>query len=290
MKLNWRRTLYGIQALAAIAFAVACGGLVDPPFPATATRFGTPPVYARWWAMTTTCSGISGSLEKVKWYVVPGVTQFTLSRETVSAYWTEASNSIVIADSSLLDGSVVRHEMLHALVRTSGHPRSAFLDHCLGVVSCTPDCVADAGPPTELGATGPVVPADSIDVGIDFLPNPPASNVDGGVFTMVVSAHNPADHPVIVSLMSPGGSLAAPFSFEIRQAFAPGGGLRGAINLSDPVLTRFAAGETKRQYFDFVIGQTIRNRTLTNGVYRISASYGSHAAVIAQFTIAAPSP
>lgn len=288
MKLTSRTTLYGIQALAAIVILASCDRIVDPPLPATAASFVPPPVYAKWWAMTTTCSGISGSLDNISWYVVPGVTQFKLDKETVSAYWTEASNSIVVADSSVLDGSVVRHEMLHALVRTSGHPRSAFLDHCLGVVSCTPECVSDAGPAPGLAATGPAVPPDSIDVSIDFLPNAPASNVDGGVFTMVVSAHNSADHRVIVSLLSPNGSFAAPFSYEIRQAFTPGGVLRGSINITDPVMIRFAAGETKRQYFDFVIGQTIRNRTLTNGVYRISGAYGGHSAVINQFTIAPP--
>lgn len=287
MKLR-RSALYGAQAVAAIASAVACDRIVDPPLPTSATAFVPPPVYAKWWAMTTTCSGLSGSLEKISWYVVPGVTEFKLNKEAVSAYWTEGSNSIVVADSSVLDGSVVRHEMLHSLVRTSGHPRSAFLDHCLGVVSCTSSCVSDAGAPPSFGATGPAVPPDSIDVGVYFLPNPPASNVDGGVFTMVVSARNSADHPVSVSLLSPNGVVATPFSYEIRQAISPGGRLVGSINSMDPALTRFTAGETKRQYFDFVIGRTFRNRTITNGVYRIAAAYGSHSTIISQFTIAPP--
>ncbi|MEO5902875.1 MAG: hypothetical protein ABIQ55_02570 [Gemmatimonadaceae bacterium] len=288
MKLNWRSAQYGVQALAAIAFAVACERIVDPPLPPTSTSFVPPPVYAKWWAMTTTCSGISGSLEKISWYVVPLVAEFTLKKETVSAYWTEGSNSIVVADYSVLDGSVVRHEMLHSLVRTSGHPRSAFLERCLGVVSCTSACIADAGPPPRFDAPGPAVPADSIDVGIDFLPNRPASNIDGGVFTMVVSAHNKANQPVLVSLSPPGGVVAAPFSYDIRPAFSPGVRLLGSINSTDPALTRFAAGETKRQYFDFVIGNVTRDRTITNGVYRVTAAYGTHSAVISQFTIAPP--
>lgn len=239
--------------------------------------------------MTTTCSGIPASLEKISWYFVPGVTEFTLKKTAVSAYWTEGSNSIVVADYSVLDGSVVRHEMLHSLLRTSGHPRSAFLDHCLGIVSCTAACVADAGPPPSFDATGPALPPDSIDVGIDFLPNPPASNIDGGVFTMVVSAHNSADHPVLVSLVSPSGAVATPFSYDIRPAgFAPGVRLLGSINNTDPALTRFAAGETKHQYFDFVIGNVIRSRTITSGVYTVTASYGTHSTTISQFSIAPP--
>ena len=288
MKLKWRNTLYGIQLLGAVAFAGACERLVDPPLPGTAVAFVPPPVYAKWYALTTTCSGIQRPFESISWYVVPGVTQFKLSKETVSAYWTQGSNSIVIADSSVLDGSVVRHEMLHSLVRTSGHPRSAFLEHCLGVVSCTPSCVEDAGPPSNLGAAGPAVPPDSIDTQIEFSPNPPSADIDGGVFTMVVSARNKADHPVLVSLLAPNGSTTDAYSYDIRPAFSPGGRILGSVSLSDPAVTRFAAGETKRQYFDFVIGRVIRNRTVTNGVYRITAAYGGHAATIPQYTIGPP--
>lgn len=288
VRLNWRSALYGIQAIAAVAFAVACDRIVDPPLPATATSFVPPPVYAKWWAMTTTCSGISRPLENISWYVVPGVTQFKLSKETVSAYWTEGSNSIVVADSSVLDGSVVRHEMLHSLVRSSGHPRSAFLDHCLGLVSCTPDCVSDAGPASELSVAPTVVPPDSIDLQIEFLPAAPTTGVDDGVFTMVVSARNRADHPVFASLGLRNGQPAATFSYEIRPAFPPGGGIIGSWNLNDVAANRFAAGETKREYFDFVIGQVVKNRTLTTGVYRITAWYGSHSATIPQFTISPP--
>jgi len=276
--------------LAAVAFAAACDRIVDPPLPTTAVAFVPPPVYARWWALTTTCAGISRPLAEVSWYVVPGVTQFNLRHETVSAYWTQGSNSIVIADSSVLDGSVVRHEMLHSLVRTRGHPRSAFLEHCLGIVSCTPECVADAGPAPSVGELGPVVPPDSIETQIDFLPNPPSTNIDGGVFSMVISAHNPADHPVVVPLLTSGGLVIAPYSFEIRPAFSPGGRIFGSLSLVDPAVTRFAAGETKRQYFDFVIGQVMRNRTVTNGVFRVTGSYGTHSTVIPQYTITASPP
>src|SRR5512140_245269 len=116
----------------AAVFAAACERIVDPAFPPTATQFVPPPVYDRWWAMTASCAGVTGSLSKVSWYVVPGVTEFQLKGQTVSGYWTQGSNSIVVADSSRLDGSVIRHEMLHALIRGTGHPRSAFLEKCAG--------------------------------------------------------------------------------------------------------------------------------------------------------------
>jgi len=289
VKLHWRSSLLGIQLIAVAVFATACEHhIVDPALPSTAIAFVPPPVYAKWWATTESCSGVTGSLASVTWYVVPGVSEFQLKRETVSGYWTEASNTIVIADSSQFDGSVVRHEMLHALIRTSGHPRSAFLERCAGVVSCTSQCVADAGPAPKLSVTPPTVPADSLEIGLQLSPDPPSVGIDGGVFSLIVSVRNPTDHPVVASLTGSGGVVSAPFSYEIRAAFSPGVKIQGALNLSDPSITRFAAGETKRQYFDFVIGNVVKNRTVTNGVYRISGSYGGHSAFIAAVTIGPP--
>ena len=125
MKLSWRGPVYCVQLFAAVAFATACEHMiVDPAFPPTSVAFTPPPVYARWWDMTQSCSGITGSLAAVSWLVVPGTSDFQFKGQTVSGYWTAGSNSIVIADSVQLDGSVIRHEMLHALIKGSGHPRS----------------------------------------------------------------------------------------------------------------------------------------------------------------------
>ena len=158
----------------------------------------------------------------------------------------------------------------------------------LGAVAFAVACEGIVGPPPDLGATGPVVPPDSIETQIDFLPNPPSIYVDGGVFSMVISARNRADHPVVVSLVSSSGARVAAFSYEIRPAFTPGARIVGSVNLNDPAVSSFAAGETKRQYFDFVIGRVFGNRTVTNGIYRISGSYGTRSTIIPQYTIGSP--
>jgi hypothetical protein len=264
VKPTWRKALCSFQLIAAVAFATACEHtLVDPALPSTATLYVAPSVYQKWWTMAETCSGVTRPLANVTWFYIPGVSLFQLGNQVVSGYWSAASNRIVLADNSRLDGTVVRHEMVHALIRTSGHPRSIYLEKCAGVVSCTPDCVADAGPPGTANLGYTTVPPDSLDVSIQIVPDPPNVAVDSGVFSVVISAHNRASFPVNVALPLAGGLPVAPFSFEIRGLLAPGPRISGVLDMSDPSVTTFAAGETKRQYFDFVIGNVVRNKTIT---------------------------
>jgi len=259
--------------------------IVDPAFPPTSVAFTPPPVYARWWDMTQSCSGITGSLAAVSWLVVPGTSDFQFKGQTVSGYWTAGSNSIVIADSVQLDGSVVRHEMLHALIKGSGHPRSDFLQKCAGVVSCTSQCVSDAGPPPKIDASIPTVSPDSLELSLQFVPDQPRASIDGGIFTLIVSVRNPASHPVTASLLTPSGVVLPPYSFEIKAAFIPGVKTQGQLNLTDASVSTFGPGETKHQYFDFVIGSVVKNRTVTVGVYRITGFYGSHQVTLNPVTI-----
>ncbi len=283
VKPTCRNALYSIQLVAAVAFATACDPIVDPALPTTATLFVPPPVYEKWWAMTETCSGVPRPLEDVAWFLVPGVSSFQLNKEAVSGYWTQGSNRVVLAGASRLDGSVVRHEMLHALIRTSGHPRSYFLGKCAGVVSCTPRCVSDAGQfPSASVAAQPVL-ADSIDVSVALIPGTPTVAVDSGVFSMVITAHNRASHPVTVPSSSLNSGFTAPFSFEIRLSQVAR--IAGTLDLDDPSVTTFAAGETKKQYFDFVIGNALKDRTVTSGVYRVTGSYSTHSAVLTSVVI-----
>jgi len=278
--------LCSFQLIAAVAFATACERIVDPALPSTASTFSPPIVYSRWWTLVESCSGISRPLRDVTWYSIPG-SAFQLNGNIVTGYWTSGSNRIVLADSARLDGSVVRHEMLHALIRQSGHPRSAFLEKCAGLVSCTPECVTDAGPAGTANIGYPTVPPDSLDVSIEILPNPPSLNFDGGVFSFVVSAHNRASHPVNVSLPTFAGQPAAPFSYEIRS-LTSGQRVAANLDLADPSITTFAAGETKRQYFDFNIGTVVRNRTVAPATYRFAGSYATRSATLTSIVIAPP--
>ena len=237
--------------------------------------------------MVESCSGVTRPLANVTWFGVPG-SLFQLEGEFVTGYWSAASNRIVLADSSRLDGSVVRHEMLHALIRQSGHPRSAFLEKCAGLVSCTTECVADAGPAGTANIEYANVPPDSLEISIQILPNPPTLSVDDGVFSVVVSARNRAIIPVNVVLPSVAGLPMAPFSFEIRGLATLAPRVVASLDLSDASVRTFAAGETKRQYFDFNIGSVVRNRTVAPASYRFTGSYGTRSASLSPIIIAPP--
>ena len=121
----------------ALVACISCDYLVDPPLPPDAARFVPPGVYARWWAMVESCSGFSRPLGDVEWYSAPGqLTNPSNSREAVEGYYSRASNRIVLLSRNTIAGGTVRHEMLHALLRVGGHPRSAFLQSCGGLVDC----------------------------------------------------------------------------------------------------------------------------------------------------------
>src|SRR5688500_10201690 len=103
------------SAAAAVGLA-ACSSLVDPDLPANAQQFSPPPVYARWWAMTQACSGLSGELASVSWYVVPGVSTVPLNGQMVDGYWSFASNRIVIAEEARIDRKSTRLNSSHLVM------------------------------------------------------------------------------------------------------------------------------------------------------------------------------
>jgi hypothetical protein len=282
-----RRIFFDITQLAmAATLLAACERLVDPALPSDAVAFNPPPVYTRWWAMTEACAGHSGSLASVKWDVVPNTSDFQLNGETVSGYWTEGSNSIVLAAGVRLDGSVVRHEMLHALTRTSGHPRVDFLEHCGGVVSCTSQCVSDGGPIPAVDPSLPLISPDSLSVTVELVPALPSLLIDSGAFTVIVSVRNPANRSILAALPQLTGGVSTVFTVAIRNPFGIGNTLVDVRSLVDPSVTVFSAGETKHQYFDFTIGTLTSGRTITPGIYDIVGSYGSNSVKLPSVTIA----
>jgi len=125
------------RSIAAVASFVtlSCQTVTDPPLPGDAIRFAPPPVYAQWWTITEACSGITRPLDAVEFYRIPNAS--TIPDKTygeIAAYWSPAGNRIVLADFYQMQGQLVRHEMLHALLRVSGHPPAYFQGRCAGVV------------------------------------------------------------------------------------------------------------------------------------------------------------
>jgi hypothetical protein len=187
-----------MRVIAVGLFLNGCTRIVDPPLDLTAIEFSPPPVYTRWWKMTEACSGRSGSLAAVTWYQIPGNTSLGPSEDLPHANWSAGSNRIVLAEESVLDGSLVRHEMLHALRQTSGHARSDFLERCGGVVRCSAACIADAGSPPRIDPATVAVTAKELAVAFEIIPTRPSALEDSGVFSVIVKATNSRSYAVVI--------------------------------------------------------------------------------------------
>ncbi|MDP9178667.1 MAG: hypothetical protein M3O61_13375 [Gemmatimonadota bacterium] len=268
------RTLRWLASVAAVVGIAACRNLVDPDLPANAERFTPPSVYARWWAMTEACSGVTGNLSSVSWFVVPGASTVSLNGQLVDGYWSFASNRIVIAEAGKLAGAKVRHEMLHALLKGRGHPRGKFLADCGGVVTCAQVCISDAGPPPLPDPAAVSMPPDSLEIEVLVHPQLPNRAHDDGFFTITVSARNSRTKPVVVALPSgPFGNMPETFAFDVR---GNGSSLVASELALDPSVASFAPGETKRHVFDFVIGNDPQSRAFPPGTYAVRGGYGGH--------------
>ena len=262
-----------VKAVAFAALVASCGdNVVDPKLPQGAVQFTPPSYYANWWEMTKSCSGRSGSLADVKWYQVPA-DYFPLNGDAVSAYWSAGTNQIVLSSQVKDDGQVVRHEMLHALLGEKGHSRDQFLESCAGYVTCTTQCVSEAGSSPPVPATVPRVPPTALQVTmtIDPVPNQFVPPSNGGYFSVTVRARNPTDGPVFVELPFFGSSVT---SF----AYIVGGPATKSerVVVHDSRSALFAPGETKVHVFDlFADRQGSLPRHLYAGTYTVRGMFGN---------------
>jgi len=206
------------SAAAALAFAgwlCACGqDAVGPP--AGIVPF-TPPVRFRlYWALTEACSGHTGDYDAVRWYIVPGVDSFDLEGQAVGAAWYGDGNKIVFADGQQIFSGLVRHEMLHALIRVPGHPRDQFLDRCGDIVDCLGQCISDAGGPPAFSTTAPIVAPRSLTASTLIATNPVSLSADSGWLPLTVSVTNHAPYAVQVQMPPPDPGHLPGFSFAYR--------------------------------------------------------------------------
>jgi hypothetical protein len=267
--------------ISVLGFLAACSdNIVDPRLPFGAKPFTPPSFYADWWEMTKACSGRSGSLSDVTWYTVPQGTPLELDGQYVSAYWSAASNQIVLSESVRDNGQVIRHEMLHALLRAKGHARAEFLERCGGVVSCGSQCVEDAGPGPEIPASVPRVEPSAIEVTVDIAPVPIRSWVNEGYFAVTVRARNPATHPVLVNLPISSG-MQISFRYQI---FGPNTE-SDWVTAWDSAVMSFAPGETKLHVFDFLVGDGNRHGYVFPGQYTMLGGYGTQSSPYYTFQV-----
>jgi hypothetical protein len=243
---GWLRSTLLVTLLA------GCFLPTEPPLPDGIVPFEPPPRFERWWSLVERCSGHSGAFANVRWYVVPEAHDFVVDGKRYQGYtWTEG-NRIVLADGLRLDGTLVRHEMLHALVGR-GHSARFFRDQCGGIVACAADCAADVGEPYNAPTAAPLVSPSELQLTMATTPEVIPSGADGGWGTVVVSVKNPHPFPVWVRLdeLAPGYGASRTFGFELYYAEGDHGPGSPVYTYTETDRVAFRAGETRRYAFDF---------------------------------------
>ena len=273
-----------LTGLAVLSLAiVVCTSATEPVLPKDAQEFSPPPVYSTWWNMTQGCSRLAGSLSAVTWYSTEEVVHDLSSGEVIAGYWVPGSNRIVLNSSVMMDGGVVRHEMLHALIKHGGHPRNQFLGNCAGTVDCERACAADAGPYPNPPETPLQVGTESIDISLAVDPTTPSRAIDEGQFSITVITRNLTSHWVTVA---PASGVDALQTFSVDA-----NGANGATRLdelsNDQSQRIFAPNETKKQVFDFAIGDSPFGNQLPPGFYLARGAFAGwwNANYPLQFTI-----
>ena len=268
-----RRTVSLVTSF--VILVAACENAASPASPALpsgAVPMTPLPVYEEWWRMTQACSGTQDAMARVDWYVIPGVESFSFGLlENVAGMY--ESDRIVLAGTAVRDGRVVRHEMLHALLRSGRHPRSQFADDCSGVVNCVDQCRDEVEPPPVTLPAVAITP-ELLDVSVQVWPEQPGGSVLGGYIRLAVSARNRLNHAVEVQL-SPSGSAGPVASFGYEAV------CRGILWWYDdrawaPEVMRFGPRETKVRYYDFWTSGGDEVRVLPTGEVEFRGRYGDN--------------
>lgn len=128
----------------AVAVAVVCmvgcvEGATSPsssitanavPFYPLSGAHWSPTLYREWWANMEQCSGRTGNLDSVRWFL-PADTMATWfwssSNRPAGGTYIESERAIIVIRTSVTNQWRIEHEMLHAILRSPGHP-SVFTD------------------------------------------------------------------------------------------------------------------------------------------------------------------
>lgn len=123
-----------VFALGLSVLAAACNSTSphEISLPVGAVEIAAPAVYQEWHAKTQSCSGRTGNFSTLKFYVVPGVDAFpTYGGAKVGEWVTDGSSSRIVVAGNYRDHEmVVRHEILHSILKSDGHPPEYFVNRC----------------------------------------------------------------------------------------------------------------------------------------------------------------
>lgn len=249
---------------AALLIATACAERPGPTEPADALEFDPPLRYHTLWRTAEACGGELGDFDAVTWFQTAG--SAVGGRSDVAGSWWPNPSRIYLNENFLSHDEVVRHEMLHALLRGKEH-EPAFANSCRDLVVCESDCLQEAGSGPVAGPTSSspeIAPSELLVSAMLIAP----LERDSGWTTLVVSATNPHPYPVWVDLSpDPGIQFDCYFDGFFRcggRNYEPGS--RGA----------FGANETRREAAVFRLGP---------GAHSIVGSYNANQAAPINVTV-----
>lgn len=265
--------------LATLAVALqACRGTTEPALPIGAIAITPPRQYSFWWGMTERCSGKTATFADVRWYTVLGTDLVQVDGRASRGFWFPLSNRIVLAGNSVLSGRLVRHEMLHAISRTTSHRRQQFVEDCDGVVACTDDCAAEAGDPSVPPFNAAEVSAGDMIAAIALDPQAPSIQSDSGWIALSVTVTNPLPQGVWVWLspVAPGSSSSATFGNIVSCISACDGSTGSEYIFTNDSRFGLPAGATRRFGFD---------RRLATGTYSARGTFNTDTSAAVVFSL-----
>ncbi len=113
--MNTNRRIELTAAVAATLALLACS-IPTEGLSVTVTqiqRFVPPEEYRTWWETVEACSSRSGDFELVRWFQADGI---VIRGKVVLGFW-ESPHDITVVKTVKEEAFVVRHEMLHDLLR-----------------------------------------------------------------------------------------------------------------------------------------------------------------------------
>jgi len=176
--------------------ATACEGLFEPEFPPMALTLEPPPEYRVWWEVVESCSGRKASFDAVSWFRVPAG-HLEVRGESALGAWFVSGNRIALADGFRNQAYLVRHEMLHSILRDGSHPKEYFQGACADEVICGRECKTSSALPGAIELS-----LDALEVDASLFPLEPSLGRDGGQATVVVTVRNPNEANAYVPAQS----------------------------------------------------------------------------------------
>ena len=259
----------------------ACEGVFEPLFPPAAVAFTPPPRYRIWWDVVESCSGRKASYDAVGWFRVPGY-HLAVKGEPAAGVWFASSNRIAVADGWRHEGSLVRHEMLHAILGTGSHPREYFQGACADEVICGRDCVKSTALKNAIQ-----VSVDALEVDAALYPLALSLGGYDGKATVVVIVRNPMNANAFVPAQRFSEASCA-VGFSIASVSDPGRVESDcrylAYNMSD-TRVYFRPGEARKLLFNIDLRRPTAGGPFQVGPVAVSAIFVDQFRGTAEVTI-----